>query len=466
MFMGTFCNRKCIWVFSICLLMPALYVSAQEKMYTLSELTEAAKVYLPALMQKRALINSAKAIVVDTRHSFMPQLKISDQINVASDNSLAGSYLPIGITPSSSGGIRNENNTAAATGNIAVLYSEYELVNFGLNKAKLNNAESYVNYQDADFQKESYQISLNVSKLYFDLLKIQYRLDADRQNIYRYDSVFKIIRALTLSGLKAGSDSSLAKAELSKAKITFNQTLGVLYQLKEQLSYLTGISANRINIDSSADKFITQRPILTDLNVDSLHNPLLNYYTRKKEIFLSNDKLINKSYLPKIILAGSTWARGSSIQYNDNYNALSSGLGFQRFNYAAGIAITYNLFNSIYKKDKLAINRFQLEASDFELQQEKLALNNSFAQADQSLKITEANLIELPIQLKSAEDTYQQKLAQYKAGIISLIDLTNASFVLYRSQTDYIETMTDWYVAQLQKYAAAGNLNQFIQTIK
>lgn len=464
--MGTFFNRKCILVFSIYLLMPALYVSAQEKMYTLSELTEAAKNYLPALMQKRALVNSAKAMAIDTRHSFMPQLKISDQINMASDNSLAGSYLPIGITPSSSGGIRNDNNSTTATGNIAVLYSEYELVNFGLNKAKLNNAESYVNYQDADLQKDSYQISLNVSKLYFDLLKIQYRLDADRQNIYRYDSVFKIIRALTVSGLKAGSDSSLAKAELSKAKITFNQTLGILYQLKEQLSYLTGISANKINIDSSADKFITQRPALIDLTFDTLHNPLLNYYSRKKEIFLSNDKLINKSYLPKIILAGSTWARGSSIQYNDNYNALSSGLGFQRFNYAAGIAITYNLFNSIYKKDKLAINRYQLEASDFELQQERLALNSSLTQADQSLKITEANLTELPIQLKSAEDTYHQKLAQYKAGIISLIDLTNASFVLYRSQTDYIETMTDWYVAQLQKYAASGNLNQFIQTIK
>ena len=464
--MCTFFKWKCSFVLSIFLLLPALSVFAQEKIYTLSELTEAAKNYLPSLMQKRALVNSAKAFVTDTRHSFLPQLKVSDQLSIATDNSLAGSYLPMALTPSSSAGVRADNNGQAATGNLAVLYSEYELVNFGLNKAKMDNARSYVDLSEADFKKEAYYVELEIARLYFNLLKTQFRLDADKQNVNRYDSIFTVIQALTLSGLKAGSDSSLAKAELSKTRITYNQTLGNLRQVKEQLAYLTGIPAANININSLANKFVSIRPQLTNLTIDSINNPLLNYYARKKDIFLSNDKLISKAYLPKIMLAGSTWARGSSIQYNDNYESLSTGLGYQRFNYAAGVAFTYNLFNGLYKKDKLAINRFQLQASDFELQQERSALNSALLQADNSLKVTEANLSELPIQLRSAEDTYQQKLAQDKAGIISLIDLTNASFVLYRSQTDFIETMADWYVAQLDRSVAAGNLHQFIQTIK
>jgi len=464
--MGTFCKWKCSFGISILLLLPALSVIAQNKIYTLSELTEAAKNYLPSLMQKRALVNSAKALVTDTKHSFLPQLKVSDQLSIASDNSLAGSYLPLGITPSTSAGVRADNNAQAATGNLAVLYSEYELVNFGLNKARLDNARSYVDLSEADFKREAYYVELEIARLYFNLLKTQYRLDADKQNVNRYDSIFKVIQALTLSGLKAGSDSSLAKAELSKTKITYNQTFGNLRQVKEQLAYLTGIPAANINVNSLANKFASYRPQVSNLSADSINNPLLNYYARKKDVFLSNEKLISKVYAPKIMLAGSTWARGSSIQYNDNYESLSTGLGYQRFNYAAGVAFTYNLFNGLYKKDKLAINRFQLQASDFELQQERSALNSALLQADNSLKVTEANLSELPIQLRSAEDTYQQKLAQYKAGIISLIDLTNASFVLYRSQTDYIETMADWYLAQLDRSVASGNLDQFIQTIK
>ena len=67
--------------------------------------------------------------------------------------------------------------------------------------------------------------------------------------------------------------------------------------------------------------------------------------------------------------------------------------------------------------------------------------------------------------IRDRKDTYNQKLAQYKAGIISLIDLTNAAFVLYRSQNDFTETITDWYLAHLDRAIALGGLDHFIQII-
>ena len=463
--MATFYQRKCILFVGIFLFIGALPAVSQ-KIFGLQTLIDASKNYLPSLKQKQSLLNAAKANSKDVKHSFLPQVKLSEQLNLGSDNSLAGSLFTLGVTPSTSGGVRADNNLQAATGNIAVAYSEYELVNFGLNESKLAAAASYINLQQSDLQREQYIVSLQVAKLYFNTLKVQYRLEAERQNVNRYDSIFRVIRALTLSGLKAGSDSSLAKAELSKARINYNQTLGSLNQLKEQLAYYTGIPAVQLNIDSLADSFLVHTPLPLKPAPDSLSNPLIDYYTQRKNVFLANENLIRKSYLPKIILAGSVWARGSSIQYNDTYKSLANGLGYQRFNYAVGVALTYNLFNGLYKKDKLAINRYEIEASDYELQQQKLALRSAVLQADNALLTTGNNLDELPIQLNSALDTYRQKLAQYKAGIISLIDLTNASFVLYRSQTDYIETMSDWYLAQLDKATASGNLFSFIQTIK
>ncbi len=449
----------------ICLVLPAFGLLGQTH-YNLQKLITVSENYLPVLKQKQALMNSAKASVTDIRHSFLPQLTLSDQLNIGSDNSLAGTLLPIGINPSTSGGVRASGNMQAVTGNLGVLYGEYELMNFGLNSAKIKTAETYVDLQQSDLQRERYLVQLQVSKLYFSALKTEYRLETDKQNVNRYDSIFNVIKALTVSGLRAGSDSSLAKAELSKARITYNQTLGSLNQVKEQLAYYTGLPAAKILIDSLANSFIVHTPIPVNMLPDTLANPLIDYYIRKRNIFLSYNNLIRKTYLPKIILAGSTWARGSSIQFNDDYKSFGTGLGYQRFNYSVGIAFTYNLFNGLYKKDKLTINKFETEASDFELQQQRVALNSASLQADNALLTTQANLTELPIQLQSALDTYHQKLAQYKAGIISLIDLTNASFVLYRSQTDYIETLSDWYLAQLDKAVATGNLTQFIQTIK
>ncbi len=463
--MATFCKRKCSWLVSFLLLLPTLSVFAQQK-NTLSDLIASADDHLPVLLQKKELINASRAEVNEVRHSFLPQLNLSDQVNVGTDNSMAGSYFPLGIVPSTSSGVNAENNMNAASGNIAIIYGQYDLVNFGLNSAKIKNAEAYVGLQEADLQKEQYYIELNIAKLYFNILKSQYTLNADKENVDRYQNIFSVIQALTSSGIKAGSDSSLAKAELSKTRITYNQTLGSVNQLKQQLSYFTGIPIEKLNIDTSSNSFTNIKVDSVQFATDSINNPLIDYYAKQKNIYVANDKLIRKSFLPKISLAATTWARGSSIGYNNDYQSLDNGLGYQRYNYLVGLNLTYNLFNGLYRKDRLNINNYELKASDDELQQQKLALASASLQADDALQSTRANLLELPIQLRSAQDTYQQKVAQYKAGLISLIDLTNASFVLYRSQTDYIETMSDWYLAQLDKAASTGNLTQFIQTIK
>ena len=232
------------------------------------------------------------------------------------------------------------------------------------------------------------------------------------------------------------------------------------------MAYLTGIPAQLFFIDSLSNGFISKKPVSLQLQADTVHNPLVDYYVKQNQVIASNLALTRKSYSPKILLAASAWARGSGIQYNDDYKALSAGLGYQRFNYMAGIIITYNLFNSLYKKDRLAIDKFQLQSSNYQLEQQKLALALAVEQAEHAQQINESNLAELPVQLQSANDTYRQKLAQYKAGIISLIDLTNASFVVYRSQTDYIQTIGDWWLTQLDKAVANGTLIQFIQLIK
>jgi outer membrane protein TolC len=132
----------------------------------------------------------------------------------------------------------------------------------------------------------------------------------------------------------------------------------------------------------------------------------------------------------------------------------------------AGATFVYDLFNGVHRRDKLTISHYNTIASDYNLQQQELSLQNVSNQADEAISAAFKNLVEIPIQIRASEDTYHQKTAQYKAGIINLIDLTNASFVLYRSQSDYIQTISDWLLANLDKAAATGNLDLFIQSIK
>ena len=455
-------------IIKCCITLTVLYLCTNrlQAQFSLSALADSAIHYLPVIKQREAGINASRAALTATQHSFLPQVRASEQVNIGTDNSLAGSYFTFGITPSTSAGVRADNNGATESGNLGILYGEYELYNFGLNAAKINNAKAGIDLQVANLQQEQYLLQLHVARLYFSILRNQYRLSANEQNIYRYDSIYSVIRALAAAGIRPGADSSQARAELSKAKVSYNQTLGNILQLKDELGYLTGIPATLVNIDTASLNTGSHmiEPGTSPLNPVTF--PLLHSYLSRRNTYLTNEQVIRKSYLPKIILAASAWARGSSIQYNDDYKAFPYGWGYQRFNYVAGIAVTYNLFNGLYKKDQLAINRFQFRASDAEFQQQVLALEADRRKADHALQIADDNFLEIPVQLQSASDTYRQKVAQYKAGLISLIDLTNASFVLYRSEIDYAEGLTDIFQARLDKAASSGVLEKFIQSFK
>jgi len=463
--MFIFYRGKSFRLLCIALIAPFCGIFGQQYL-SLANLTDSASRHLPLLMQKRALVNSARAAVTDARHGFIPALRANIQSGLGTDNSLPGSYNSFGIVPSTSSGVRIENDMQSSLGTIGILHGEYDLVDFGYRKATIARASSFAGLQTAEFDRSLYAVKTDIARIYFTLLKKQAQLEIDQQNMERYTHIFEVIRALTLSGLKPGADSSLAKAELSKSMISYNQTLGAVDQLKEQLAYYTGIRSNKIEIDTIPIRHIERN---LDYFSDTTHpdaNPLIVYYFKQQQLNASNEKWIAKSYLPRIYLVASAWARGSSISPGDEYKSLSTGLGFQRYNYLAGFTIQYDLFDGLHKNDKLRIYHDQTEASSYDLQQQQLALQSASTQADLSIHTNEINLAELPVQINAAKDTYDQKMAQYKAGIISLIDLTNAAFVLYRSLNDYSETLSDWYLAHLDKAMATGSLDNFIKSVK
>ena len=431
--------------------------------FTLQALVDSATHHLPVLLQKQALVNSARAGVTDARHTFLPTLDAMEEVNLSSANSLPGAYETFGVIPSVSGAISSSNNYQATTGNIGILYSQYELVNFGLRKATVQQSQAVLGVTQADLDMQTYVVKAQIGRLYFNLLKNEYQLGVEQQNILRYATIDTVIHALTYSGIRPGVDSSFAMAELSKARVAYNERLGQFNQLVQQIAWLTGIPAAQMAVD-------TGKKALSDLSVlgdtSTLDNPLVAYYQKEKQYYQSTEDLVKKSYLPKIYLMGGAWGRGSSIDYSDQYKDLSTGIGYQRFNYMVGLTLAYNLFDPIHRKDKLSQARYQTQASDYAIQQQELSLNASAAQAMEAIREAESNLREIPIQMQSAADAYNQKVAQYKAGIINLVDLTEASYVLYSAQISYVETLNNWFLANLDKATATGSLDQFLQRFK
>ena len=205
----------------------------------------------PELKSKQYQVASATASVTDAENQVLPSLTISDQVDLGTDNGFGGSYFPMGIIPSTSGGIGALNNTSTFAGNIGIAYLQHELYNFGLNGARIESANSLVNFSKADYEASSYLLQFHVAQLYFELLRYGLLVVFQQRNIDRYRVLYGYIKAYTSSGIKPSVDSTIANAEISTAKIQYIQTTETYDKLKHQFIYYTGLQRNDFEIDTT-----------------------------------------------------------------------------------------------------------------------------------------------------------------------------------------------------------------------
>jgi len=420
----------------------------------------------PGLKVKQMQIKSADYAISDAKHQALPSLKVSDQLDMGTANSIGGSYFPMGIVPSTSGGIRASNNSDISSGNVAVGYSEFELATFGLIRARVESAKARSKEAIADYGKTEYWLQYHVTQLYFDMLKYNLLSTIQQKNIDRYQVLYKYIKAYTSSGMKAGVDSSVANAEVSKAKIQYIRTQQVLKQLKSEFVLYAGLRTTSFKVDTNFYHLpvsaISQLQVLVSGDTISLENPLLNYYKSRWDYSLSQEKLIKKSFLPKISVLGAAWTRGSAISSKDVYGNFSSGFDYSRYNYMVGLALTYNIVDIVHRKDKTNEQYFQTEAVREELSEQKSLLTTQLDQSDIAIQASLDKLREIPVQLKASRDAYAQKLAQYDSGLVTIVELTNVSYLLFSAETDEIEARSELLNTLLQKAVTNNTLNSFI----
>jgi outer membrane protein TolC len=441
--------------------------SGQSKtVFSLKQAIDTALQNYPELKAKKLQLESAKMTLTDAKDQRLPSIKVSDQVDIGTANSTPGSYFSFGLVPSTSGSIRATENTNDFAGTIGVAYIEYELYNFGLNGARIGLANSLINVNNADYKKESYLLQFEIANLYFELLKYKLLTNIQQKNIERYRVLYNYIKAYTGSGIKAGVDSSVANAELSKAKIQYINTQSKFDKLKSDFIYFTGVRNNNFDVDTNlfhlTDAKINQMESNVVADSVNINNPLLVYYKSRWDYALAQEKLVKKSYLPKLNFEGAAWTRGSSISSKDVYGGLSTGLNFERYNYMGGLALTYNITDIFHRRDRAAIFDFQAQAVEEEMAGQKSLLENQLQKADIDIQAALERVREIPIQLKAAQDAFAQKTAQYDAGLVNIVELTNVSYLLYSAETDQVTATTDLLNTLLQKAVTNNTLNIFL----
>ncbi|HEY8784368.1 MAG TPA: TolC family protein [Mucilaginibacter sp.] len=449
------------------LLVMAIAADAQQSPpVTLKELLNRVDQKAPQLITDSAAILIRKSQAAEVRNNWLPNLWLNYQADIGTSNNVIGPYFGYGLVPSSSSGIHNTNVTTAASANLGIASLQWEVYNFGGYRAENKVANSNITVEQNQFATSKYDLHAYTIGNYLQLLRLQDLLGIQFRNIQRNQQIMRSIHSLAVSGVKAGVDTSIAEAELSKARLNYIELNNQLKQVQLQLSSVTGVPYQSIIPDSTVEINLINQPSAYLFPADTANHPLINFYKSVYQNSLQREALVKKQYNPKILLQAATWGRGSSISPNDQYNSLSTGYGFERSNYLVGLGISYNLFDLRRRQLKLQTQKAATDYAVKKLQEQQQLLSISASQADAEMQTALDRLKEIPNQLRAANASYRQQLSLYKNGLSNVVDLDAALNILYRAETDYMQARYDYASALFQKAITENQVNTILNLLK
>lgn len=451
-------HPRCFYLLCLFAFLPGLSVTLAQPL-TLEGAVEASLSQYPTLAAQRAAVEALRANAQVVRDNRLPNLRLHSQTNVGTANGLSGSYFSLGLIVPTSGARRADNSGNLATGNIALASADWEVFNFGRFAAEDQLLRAEVAVGEAGLEREQFDLRQTVIGAYLDVFWAEQTRRIEGQNLARVDTVRQIISNLVRNGIKPGLDSSLANVALSRARLAYLRVEEEYERARVQLATLTGRPLGQIQIDT----VFRPEPLLAPLlaPASTANHPLLRVGERLVIRQSTEIDLIRKSALPRLSLLAATWARGTSLDVENNFGPLGSGLAYSRTNYLVGVAATMNLMDLKRAGSRVRLQQFRVEEARNQLAVGQVQLQNTLSTADAQLTVLQRQLAELPSALRSAQAAYAQRLSLYNNGLETILGLTDALTLLTTVEKEAVQTRTQAVQLRLQRALATNDFAAF-----
>lgn len=396
------------------------------------------------------------------KYSKIPSIDAGYQVGLGTANNLTGIFYPGNLLPMS-GPPSASNNYRPATGSAASVLLNWQAITFGQRDAQINVSIEEANAKKSALKQATFQHTINVISTYLDLLLAYDMVNIQQRNIERNQANLRQSRVLVNIGIKPGVDTALFLSELSKAKIDLLNAKRQLQVYQLQLSQLIVTDALPVPKDTV---FLQRLPVAVTVADSSFENtPLIQFGQSQLALSQSKTLLLKKSFLPKLNVWGSGFARGSGFQPNGTIKTFD-GLGLNRFNYGAGVQLILPLMKYGEVKRQLLQQDFLSKAAE-----EKIAESNALLTTQQRIANTTfdnsiAVAKETQQQLKSGQYAFNAMQIRYNTGLVNFADLIQTQYNLVKAELDIKKSYWDAWKALLLQAAVKGDENSFLNAIQ
>jgi outer membrane protein TolC len=462
-------KKKYSWIWPIWIILFCQVPVAAQNPDKLLSMTDALQIASAnyQIQSKMNYTRSSAEAVQAARKVALPDFILAAQTAYGTLNGVngLGSGLP-GITTISATTNASQNMNASYGG----LYNvniNMNVFSFGLQRAFVAATRGQYEQDRADLRQTKFDVETTVIGLYLNLLTAERLRMVMQDNVERISRLRDIILARTMNGLNPGVDSSIANSELSTARISLTDAVNFEQSQASELSKEMGVRQQFYQLDTS---FVTTLPksIPEQNDINQQLHPVLRWLDSR---IINSDltaAYIQKTAMPRFSFFAVGQERGSgfgssfSTNPKDYSTNFFDGVNPVRANYLLGIGVTWNITDLTRVKSKALSQRFISAAYKDDYNQAEIKYMDQLKFANQQINNALAKYREVPIQLKSAEDAYNQKKALYENGLTNIVDVTQTLFFLNQAEAASNVACTAVWQALLYKAVAAGDSSLFL----
>ena len=331
-----------------------------------------------------------------------------------------------------------------------VIYDQSLLTGLSANKEVQTISQLSVN-------KSEEQVIFDVAIAYYNVQLIGLQKEIVHANVKKLDSLLKITKVQLDNGFAKQLDYDKLKVnrtnletELSNIELNYQQQLVYLkyvmaYPLEEAIQLSTSVDQEKV-----ASSIATKMEVTNNLDFQIL--------MAQRRLTNINIAQLKASYLPSFSLG---FRYGYQAQRNQ-LDFLSSATTWYP-NSVLSINMNVPIFDGLSKHAKIQQLSIQQKQSALDEEQLKNTLKFQVKNMETKLQVSLGALETQRNNLQLAEEIYQTTMLQYQTGVISTAELLNAETSLKEAQTNYLRSVAQIRMAELDALKAAGNIKSIIK---
>jgi len=430
----------------------------------LEEAVDYALKHYPAVAAALEQTNRARSGVALTRTAYLPQVNAIYQAGRATQNQVAGIFLPSAIAPSVEGPVQPYAATNFWNTQAGALLS-WEPFDFGLHRATVEQARSLERKSDAGVELTRLQVAAAAGGYFLSLVSLEQTVTAAQANVRRWEAFGQAVHVLVENELRPGVEASRADAEEAAARTQLYQAQAVAQQARALLAALLGTAPGTIQIESSL--LLTLPPVDSLPSTPASAHPLALDARASVEQGRAQQHVLDRTDYPRVFLASEVFGRGSGANPDGTPAGGVRGLGLSRGNWLAGISVVFpSPFDFSALRDQKRMAQAQERSQEAKYEQTLEDLNGQIGVAQAGLTAALQIAKNTPFELTAARQAETQARARYQSGLTNLVEVAEAESLLAQAERDDAVAHVSVWQALFNLAVAQGNLEPFLEVLR